>query len=215
MKAGLLKTGSLVAVLAAPLLAVAGNVYLIKTANSPSTGTPIQGGGSWIVNKPSGYYLGRSMVNTKFDVVSTTGANWHYGRAIDTVNMCGWVMPGSMGTFQYATSDSCSAATQDMLSHRMNLGKDYNAAAHAAGDGSNVWASTSCPFYYNYFYGTDFTSNGGHWANFAGYTSAGYVYYRFTTRDGGAVVARDPNLGWGFAQASCVGRPTTVYNDND
>jgi hypothetical protein len=208
------KTLAVLVAIAAPV-ALAGNVYLIQTAPSPSTGQPIQGGGSWIVNKPSGYYIGRSMVGTRFDVVENTSANWHYGRAIDTVNMCGWVMPGSMGAFQGATSDSCSAATKDYLTHRLTFGKDYNAAAHVAGDGTSVPAATNCPFYYNYFYGTDFTSNGGHWANFAGYTSAGYVLYRFTTRDGQAVVARDPNLGWGFARASCVGRPGTVYNDND
>ncbi|MFD1052054.1 hypothetical protein ACFQ1S_44035 [Kibdelosporangium lantanae] len=39
----------------------AGEVHQIKTAPSPSTGEPIAGGGSWIVNKPSGYYVGRAM----------------------------------------------------------------------------------------------------------------------------------------------------------
>ena len=37
----------------------------------------------------------------------------------------------------------------------------------------------------------------------------------FTTLDGKAVEAKDPNLGWGFAPASCVGRPAQVFQDND
>jgi len=197
-------------------LAGAVNVYLIQTAPSPSTGAPITGGGSWIVNKPSGYYLGRAMVGTRFEVDSTTSANWHYGRAIDTVNMCGYVMPGSMGSLAGTASASCSTATSDMLLHRLNIGKNFNAAAHIATDGSQVSAG-NCTVYYNYFYGTSFAggANGGHWANAAGTTTAGYVFYRFETLDGGAAVVRDPNLGWGFVAASCVGRPATLYNDND
>src|SRR5882672_10715098 len=81
--------------------AQAGPLYTIKTAPSPSSaGGPIQGGGSWITNKPSGYYLGRATVGSRFNVVPGVGATWHYGRAIDTVDLCGWVMPGSLGTRQ-------------------------------------------------------------------------------------------------------------------
>jgi hypothetical protein len=196
--------------------ALAGNIWTIQTAPSPSTGQPITGGGSWIVNKPSGYYIGRAMVGTRFDVVETTTANWHYGRAIDTVNMCGWVMPGSMATKVGSQPDSCSATggVHDAMAHRLTIGKDFNAPAHDATDGTYVPAG-ACSFYYNYFYGSDFSSNGGHWANYAGTTSAGYVMYRFTTRDGGARVVRDPNLGWGFVSSSCVGESSPVYNDND
>jgi hypothetical protein len=196
--------------------ALAGNIWTIQTAPSPSTGAPITGGGSWIVNKPSGYYIGRAMVGTHFDVVETTTSNWHYGRAIETVNMCGWVMPGSMATKTGSQADSCSATggIHDSMAHRLTIGKNFNAPAHDAGDGTSIPAG-SCAFYYNYFYGSDFTSNGGHWANYAGNTSAGYVMYRFTTRDGGARVVRDPNLGWGFVSSGCVGTTSTVYNDND
>jgi hypothetical protein len=206
--------GAAALVLAAP--AYAGNIWVIKTAPSPSTGQPIVGGGSWIVNKPSGYYIGRAMVGTKFDVVSTTSSNWHYGRAIDTVNMCGWVMPGSMNYQVGSQADSCSATSGVVLdmAHRLYIGKDFNAPAHDATDGTSIPAG-SCAFYYNYFYGSNFSSNGGHWNNYAGNTSAGYVMYRFTTRDGGARVVRDPNLGWGFVPSWCVGTTSTVYNDND
>lgn len=204
--------GAAVAMQAAP--AQAGNVWAIQTANSPSTGLPITGGGSWIVNKPSGYYIGRELPGGQFDDEVTTSANWHYGRAISTINMCGWAMPGSMGTKVGTRADSCSTTTEDTLSHRLTFGKDYNAPAHATGDGTASPANTGCTMYFNYFYGTDFTSNGGHWANPAG-TSSATVMYRFTTRDGQAAVVRDSRLGWGFLPIGCVTRPSALYNDND
>jgi hypothetical protein len=207
--------GAIVALTAA-VPAEAGNIWVIKTAPSPSTGLPITGGGSWIVNKPSGYYIGRAVVGSWFDVVETTSANWHYGRAISTVNMCGWVMPGSMDYKIGSQNDNCSASTKDMLSHRQNIGRDYNAPAHEATDGTWVATSGACPLYYNYFYGTSFAggANGGHWNTYAG-TAATSVAYRFTTLDGAAAVVRDPYLGWGFTPTSCTGRPAYVYNDGD
>ncbi|MER5917305.1 hypothetical protein ABT124_45005 [Streptomyces sp. NPDC001982] len=203
---------ALTAVASSP--ALAGNVWQIQTANSPSTGAPIAGGGSWIVNKPSGYYLGRSLSGWEFDNEQTTSANWHYGRAITRLNMCGWAMPGSMGVFVRSVSDSCSDTTKSTLSHRLTIGRDFNAPAHATGDGTVSPANTGCTLYYNYFHGTDFTSNGGNWADSAGAPS-GTVMYRFTTRDGQAAVVRDPNLGWGFLPIACVTRPSALYNDND
>jgi hypothetical protein len=72
----------------------------------------------------------------------------------------------------------------------------------------------SCTLFYNYFYGTDYQHNGGHWADAAG-TVQSTVHYRFTTRDGKAAVVRDTVLGWGFLSLECVQRPTNLYNDND
>jgi hypothetical protein len=194
----------------------AGHQHLIQTAPSPSTGQPVTGGGSWIVNKPSGYYVGRAMPGTVFDDEVTTSGNWHFGRAVTTVDMCGWVMPGSMGAAAGDVADSCSATTQATLSHRLAVGRDFNAPAHEATDGSAVPAGTGCTLYYNYFHGTSFAggANGGHWANAAG-AAASTVMYRFTTLDGRAVVVRDPALGWGFLPVACVSRPSALYNDND
>jgi hypothetical protein len=201
-------------VAAGQTVAQAGHEHYIQTAPSPSTGQPVAGGGSWIVNKPSGYYIGRAMPGSVFDDEVTSSANWHYGRAYTTVNMCGWVLPGSMGSYIGDVSDSCSSATEDSISHRLTIGRDYNAPAHQATDGSPVPANPGCTLYYNYFYGTDFTANGGHWANAAG-NPGSTVMYRFTTRDGQAVVVRDSALGWGFLPIGCVTRPGTLYNDND
>jgi hypothetical protein len=194
--------------------ALAGNVWTIQTAPSPSTGAPIVGGGTWIVNKPSGYYLGRELPGWQFDDEQTTAGNWHWGRAISRVDMCGWAMPGSMGSFVQSVADSCSAATQSTMSHRLDVGENFNAPAHATGDGTAIPANPGCALYYNYFYGTSFPGNGGHWADSPGNASS-TVYYRFTTRDGGAAVVRDPNLGWAFVPIGCVNIDIPVYNDND
>jgi hypothetical protein len=196
--------------------AQAGNLHTVVTANSPSTGEPIAGGGSWIVNKPSGYYLGRELPGGQFDNEQNSAANWHYGRASTTINMCGWAMPGSLGTSLGAVSDSCSDATKATLSHRRSIGRDYNAAAHAATDGSAVPANPGCTLHYNYFHGTDFAggANGGHWADPAGNPGSS-VQYRFTTLDGQAAVVRDHTLGWGFLPVGCVTRPAALFNDDD
>jgi hypothetical protein len=196
--------------------AQAGNLHTIVTANSPSTGEPIAGGGSWIVNKPSGYYLGRELPGGHFDNEANSSANWHYGRASTTINMCGWAMPGSLGGDLGTVADSCSAATRETISHRLTFGRDYNAAAHEATDGSTVPSNPGCTLYYNYFHGTDFAggANGGHWADPAG-SPASTVQYRFTTVDGNAAVVRDHTLGWGFLPIGCVTRPSPLFNDND
>jgi hypothetical protein len=194
--------------------AYAGNLHSVITADSPSTGAPIAGGGTWIVNKPSGYYLGRVLPGGQFDNQLNSAAGWHYGRAVTGPDMCGWAMPGSLGTRLGTLADSCSSATMDAIAHRMTVGRDYNAPAHAATDGTPVPANTACTLYLNYFHGTDFTANGGHWANPAG-TPDATVRYRFTTRDGQAAVVRDESRGWVFLPTTCVQHPAQLFNDDD
>lgn len=161
----------------------AGHAHAIQTANSPSTGQPIAGGGRWIVNRADAYYLGQLMPGSTFDNEYTDGRNWHAGRAFGNVQMCGWVMPCSL-------------------------------PAHLRSDGSDVPALAGCGLYYNYFYGSDFRSNYGHPADYAGGISS-IVMYRYTTNDGYGAVVRDPVLGWGFTFIGCVQRPSPLYNDND
>jgi hypothetical protein len=209
--------GVAAAVLASVLAAgpaAAGTRHSIVTADSPSTGAPVVGGGSWITNKDNGYYLGRAMPGTTFDDEVTDSGNWHFGRAFNP-DMCGWVMPGSMGTLVDTVADSCSTTTMANLSHRRTVGGDFNAMAHQATDGTSA-STNGCTLFYNYFVGTAFAggANGGHWANAAGAVSA-TVAYRFTTLDGLAAVVRDPALGWGFVPIGCVNRPSPLFNDND
>jgi hypothetical protein len=215
-RAAMVTVAGVAVALAGQTVASAGHQHLIQTAPSPSTGQPVAGGGSWIVNKPSGYYIGRAMPGSVFDDEVTTSANWHFGRASTTVNMCGWVLPGSMGAAAGDTADSCSSTTQSNLAHRLSVGRDFNAPAHQATDGTAVPANSACTLSYNYFYGSNFAggANGGHWATAAG-SPASTVMYRFTTLDGAAAVVRDPNLGWGFLPIGCVTRPGALYNDND
>ncbi|MFE8596986.1 hypothetical protein [Archangium violaceum] len=209
---------AIVAVLFTASTVVAGNIWTIQTAPNPSgptTGQPIAGGGAWITNKPQGYYIGRIMVGQRFNVQETSPANWHFGRAMDTVNMCGWTMPGSMATKVGSTSDSCSAATRSALFQRLTIGKNFSSAG-------NTYAvigatATNCPFYYNYFYGTDYPNNEGAWANSVyGVNYTGRVDYRYQTRQGGAYVVRDANSIWGFMPSYCVALDHYgVFNDPD
>jgi hypothetical protein len=189
--------------------ALAGTVHEVQTAPSPSTGEPIAGGGTWLVNTPSGYYLGRTLPGQHFDNEVTSAAGWHFGRG---PLFCAWALPGSLGADAGTTADSCG--DRSAMAHRLTVGRDFNAAAHAATDGTEVPASPDCTFHLNYLQGDDFATNGGHWADPAGHPGS-TVRYRFTTRDGGAAVVRDEALGWGFLPVDCVQRPTDLYNDND
>ncbi|MCU1691695.1 MAG: hypothetical protein JWM64_786 [Frankiales bacterium] len=194
--------------------ALAGNVYRIKASVPSPTDPehkPIPAGGSWLINKPSGYYLGQALGGTRFDVVGSTRANYHYGRAIDGVNMCAWIVPGAAGTKVTTRTSDCSAATREKLTHRLLFGKDYNADAHAADTGSSA-PTTGCQLSYNYFHGTTFT--GGTLSKPVGAVGA-KVLYRFTTRDGKAAVVRDPRLGWGFVPRACVKPAYKLWNTND
>lgn len=194
--------------------AQAGHGHAIRTAPSPSSGEPVTGGGTWIVNRADAYYIGRLLPGSTFINEVTNGNDWHYGRAFGNVNMCGWVLPGSMGAYLGDAPDSCSSEVMRRLSHRRYIGRDFNAPAHAATDGSAVSSWAGCGMYYNYFYGSDFSSNFGRAADYAGPISSS-VRYRFTTRDGNGVVMRDPVLGWGFTYIGCVQRPAALYNDDD
>ncbi|HEV2087339.1 MAG TPA: hypothetical protein VGR21_03395, partial [Cryptosporangiaceae bacterium] len=66
----------------------------------------------------------------------------------------------------------------------------------------------------NYFHGSDFRDNGGHWADLVGPIGT-YIEYRFTTNDQRAYVMRHPVYGWGFVQAGCTTRPAKLNNEND
>ena len=194
----------------------AGDMYYIKTATIPSgcPGCPELGGHARITNKPYGYYIGRALVNSRFTSMGTV-SNHRWGRAHDTVNMCGWVYIDALGSKIGYDNNSCSAATQDYLSHRLTIGRDFNYPAHVGNQPTAVTVyNPNCGFYFNYFYGTDYASNGGRWAHYIGPIGTS-IEYRFTTRDGGAYVVRHPTYGWGFIGAGCTARPGTLHNDND
>jgi hypothetical protein len=206
---------SALSLVAAPS-AHAGDMYYIKTATVPSgcPGCPEPGGHARLTNKPYGYYIGRALVNSRFTSMGTVQSH-RWGRAHDTVNMCGWTYIDALAGKIGYDNNSCSAATQDYLSHRLTIGRDFNYPAHVGNQPTAVAVhNPHCGFYLNYFYGTDYTSNGGRWNHHVGPIGT-YIEYRFTTRDGGAYVMRHPSYGWGFVQAGCTARPGSLHNDND
>ncbi len=212
----LLLVPALAGVIAVAPTASAGETYAIKTATIPSggNGAPEPGGGARLTNKPYGYYIGRAVVDSSFTSMGTTN-NHHWGRAWDTVNMCAWVYLDALGADRGYGDNNCSSGTQEQISHRMTIGHDFNYEAHVGNQPTPVAVyNPNCTFWFNYFYGTDFSSNGGHWAHPVGPIGSS-IEYRFTTRDNGAYVVRHPVWGWGFVQAGCTARSPELHNDND
>ncbi len=195
------------------------NRYTVQ-ANSPKPAVCNNSGtipaGTWIQNKPCGYYVGTAMAGSSFDVHETTPSNFHFGRNYGSNNICGWIPPGALSSTRTGTADSsCTQATRDALLHRRQVGYNFNAPAHQAVDGSSITVNTNCGAYYNYYSSSSYS--GGSLRNYAG-RPASTVRYRFTTNGSTpAVVVRDSTLGWVFLNRSCVTdwRYVTFYNDND
>lgn len=171
--------------------------------------------GTWLQNKPCGYFVGIARGGTSFDVHETNPSNYHYGRNYGNNNFCAWIPPGAIGT-QTATgvAASCGAGVRDALLHRRTFGYDFNAAAHDATDGSVIYVNPGCTAYYNYYVSSYFDTGSLH--DPAGNPGSA-VHYRFTANGGGAIVIRDGALGWTFLPRSCVTNWNGVvfHNDND
>jgi len=197
-----------------------GIVYHIKTGKSPTSDykTYIKGGGSWIVNRHSGYYIGRVEVNDLFEVVYETKSKkkWYYGRSYGLLKIRGFILPESLGKKYKEVADTCSPESRHTIdNNRRKFGKDFNAPAHFKETGTPVKVKTDCQLFYNYFIGRSFY--GGNFRSKTGPMEVKhntYVSYRFTTLDGIAAVIKHPIHGWGFALASSIERPLQVFNDN-
>jgi hypothetical protein len=194
------------------------NRYTI-TANSPKPAVCGNSGtipaGTWLQNKPCGYFVGTARAGSSYDVHETTPSNYHYGRNYGNNNFCAWIPPGALsGPTATGLGASCGAQVRENLLHRRTFGYDFNAAAHAATDGSPIDVNPACTAYYNYFTSSYFTSGTLH--DPAG-TPQSRVYYRYTANGGTAMVVRDPGLGWVFLSRSCVTNWNGVvfHNDND
>jgi hypothetical protein len=195
--------------------------YVIHSASKPPPNRgPIEGGGTWVVNKPNGYYLGFASAGSSFELAFTSASGWHYGRVHGFIDLCGWIVPDAikLSAPHQATPPSCSAASRNAHVHRLSLGKNFNLAPHVhggAGDGTHVAVRHPCNFHRNYFRGSSL--HGGHWS--AGLTVSGKVFYRFTTRfpsTNPAAVVRAEGLGWGFIPLSHItALPPHLSNAND
>lgn len=214
---GAAAAASLLAVL--PGSAEAVNRYTVR-ANSPKPAVCNNHGtvpaGTWIQNKPCGYYVGMAMSGSSFDVHQTSSSNYHFGRSHGSNNICGWIPPGALGgSPTAAVGSTCSEATKDAMSHRRSFGRDFNAAAHAATDGSPISVNPACGAYYNYYTASSYRT--GSLRDPAGAPGA-EVRYRFTTNGSNpAVVVRDHALGWVFMDRDCVTdwRGVAFHNDSD
>jgi hypothetical protein len=195
------------------------NVYTVEP-NSPKPAVCNNSGtiapGTWIQNKICGYFIGTAMAGSSFDVESTASDNYHFGRDHGDNDFCGWIPPGALSSSPIGTTtSSCSTTTQDNMSHRLDIGKNFNAVAHTVDGASPITVNPACEEYYNYFDSSTFTS--GSLRDAAGTPASSSIGYRYTTNDGQAMVVDDPNLGWGFMSLSCVTSwdSVTFHNDND
>lgn len=214
---------AVLAVAAAAVAATAGpaaavNRYTI-IANAPKPAVCNNSGaipaGTWLQNKPCGYFVGIARAGTSYDVHETTGSNYHYGRNYGNNNFCAWIPPGALsGPTATGLAASCGSTVRENLLHRRTFGFNFNAAAHAETDGSPISVNTGCLAYYNYFNSSLFTSGSLH--DPAGQPQS-TVRYRYTANGGGAIAIRDTDLGWVFLGAGCVTNwnGLTFFNDND
>jgi len=199
-------------------LAAAVNRYTI-IANAPKPLVCNNSGtipaGTWLQNKPCGYFVGIARAGTSYDVHETTSNNYHYGRNHGNNNFCAWIPPGALsGPTATGLAASCGSAVRENLLHRRTFGFNFNAAAHAETDGSPISVHTGCPAYYNYFNSSTFTSGSLH--DPAGQPQS-VVRYRYTANGGGAIAIRDNDLGWVLLGSGCVTNwnGLTFHNDND
>lgn len=172
--------------------------------------------GTWLQNKPCGYFVGTALAGSSYDVQETTPSNYHFGRNHGNNNLCAWIPPGALSSQPTGTAPaSCSAATREALLHRRTFGYDFNAAPGAE-DGSAITLSAGCGSTYNYFTTSDYST--GSWRDYAG-TPGTTVYYRYTAYgpEPRAMAVRDNSLGWVFVPRSCVTdwRGLVFNNQND
>ncbi|MGV9351818.1 hypothetical protein ACWDSD_45515, partial [Streptomyces spiralis] len=77
------------------------NRYTVQ-ANSPKPAVCNNSGtippGTWLQNKPCGYWVGTAMAGSSFDVHQTNPSNYHYGRSLGNNNICAWIPPGALGS---------------------------------------------------------------------------------------------------------------------
>jgi hypothetical protein len=170
--------------------------------------------GTWLLSKPCGYYIGRALTGSSFDNHDNSDANFHYGRSHGNNNFCAWIPPGALGGETEEVPDSCGADTREALTHRQTFGKNFNAAPGAE-DGSAAFVDANCPAHYNYFDSSNFGS--GVLRDEAGALGVGQVQYRYTTRDGAAMVVRHPDeaIGWVFVPSSCFQGPVDGWPFNN
>ncbi|KAF5376676.1 hypothetical protein D9615_007905 [Tricholomella constricta] len=179
--------------------------------------------GGWIANKRCGYVMGTAMAGQRFDVHSTDGTNYHYGRYRGTGgNFCTWLVPSALDlSTQTTIAASCSTDTAANMCNRNTFGRDFDSPPHQGNGAVVVPLNLSgCSGFYNYFIDSTFQTGSFQDPvpfNMALTSNAGY---RYSTRDGRASMVRANVAEWGqviwfFVPRSCIAGqlPATLNND--
>jgi hypothetical protein len=229
-------TAAAVAICAALLAAATGASASAIQWRPVADGLGNPGGGVYLTNSHSGYYMGRINRREMFGVhdyrgsrgfgarVTDDGRVYRWGYAMGDANECLWIGPAGngppgdsyLGRVDGENRDAkCSSTHMRALSIRTNFGRDFNCPANAAVGPQRTTLRRSAAFFHNVKWERD----GDRYsvAHAAGPRRAVLprgttVWYRYTTRDGAKAVvfARDAasgELGWGFVDADAVERP--------
>ncbi len=193
------------------------------------------GGGVYLTNRHSGYYMGRLQRREMFGVhdykgsrgfgarMTDDGRVYRWGRAMGDANECLWIGPAGngppgdeyLGGVDGRNAASCSRVPMRALAERTNFGKAFNCPANGAVGPQRTTLSKDTGFFHN----VEWVRTGDRYsvAHVAGprrtvLPAGSTVWYRYTTRDGAKAVvfagaADGGELGWGFVDADAVNEP--------
>lgn len=189
---------------------------------------PKAGGGQYLQNTKSGYYLGRLFRGDAFrsqrrSADSRFNNLYHYGYAYRNTRICAWIGPPAdqrnyrnyfndprSGLVSLCPTSGTGVGSAGWLAHRENIGRDFNCPDGKATGPVQTTLSRAAGFFYNIHWRSDYSGGAGVDPALdptgqkrtlpAGTT----VMYRFRTRDANKAVVYVPNLGWGFVLASKV-----------
>ncbi len=195
------------------------------------------GGGVYLTNAHSGYYMGRLYRRQMFGVhdyrgsrgfgarVTDDGRVYRWGRGLGDADGCFWIGPAGNGPpgDEYLgrvdgdnRAKACSRVHMNALAERTNFGRDFNCPANAAVGPQRTTLRRSASFHHNVAwhrdgerYRVEHVAGPRRAVLPAGTT----VWYRYTTRDGSKAVvfarsADGEELGWGFVEADAVEPPS-------
>ena len=201
-----------------------------------SADLPKAGGGQYLQNKISGYYLGRLTRGEAFRSQRRRTERrfnnlYHYGYAYGDARICAWIGPPAdqrkyrnyfndprSGLRSLCPNSGRGVGSAGWLARRENIGRDFNCPDRQATGPVQTTLSRAAGFFYNINWRSDYS--GGRGVDPALHPATGQkltlppgttVMYRFRTKDGSKAVVYVPHLGWGFVLASKVTPPPPGY----
>jgi hypothetical protein len=206
--------GLLVALVGAtPMMANAATRY--EVTNNVSSA----GGGVYLQNTTSGYYMGRLFVGQHFDaqrkeIDERFNNAYYFGYAVGRIGGCMWIGPPASernfnpfnGSPTSTVDDRCPASgpgSSDWLRDRDNIGTSFNCPEHQATGPQLTTTNDAAGFYYSIDWNSDY-SGGSAIDPPVNIGPGTAVLYRFSTRNHDKAVVYLPGYGWGFILASKV-----------